>query len=339
MMVLTVAMWWPGAALAQTPAAVDVPATRIQGAVKQQLDERASDRIISLVDTTNYNVATAVVLRRLPGVPGTSGIGNVGGALGHDKVTEVYYILRGGGMQVTGGALVNGTANTVSAATGPGRSGEGIQNGRNTRLAQGDILIIPAGVPHMWSSIDEGGVDYLVFRVDPEKVLSPGRAGAPSTPQTASGRRPTDATVVTSAEVQALVTSFPKDRTSDRLLTLTDIGYGNFGVAVVARAATPAGAGALSHDKITEIYYMLRGSGTQVTGGTIANAKPNTTSAVIGPSISGTRIENGRDSRLASGDVQVIPPNVPHMWSVIDPGGVEYLVLRVDPERVVSMTP
>lgn len=152
-----------------------------------------------------------------------------------------------------------------------------------------------------------------------------------------SGARPTAATELTNEELQAVIKKLPKDKTVDQLLKLVDIGKGNFGVAVVTRAATQSGAGALSHDKITEIYYVLRGSGTQVTGGTITNAKPNIGSAVIGPSVSGSGIKNGRSSRLGPGDVQVIPPGVPHMWSSIDAGGVEYLVFRVDPERVLSI--
>jgi mannose-6-phosphate isomerase-like protein (cupin superfamily) len=151
-----------------------------------------------------------------------------------------------------------------------------------------------------------------------------------------SGAKPTAATELTNDEIQEVIKKLPKDKTVDQLLELVDVGRGNFGVAIVTRAATPAGMGALSHDKITEIYYVLRGSGTQVTGGTMTAGKP-ITSAVVGPSVSGTTIENGRSSKLAAGDVQVIPPGVPHMWSSIDPGGVEYIVFRVDPERVLSI--
>lgn len=36
----------------------------------------------------------------------------------------------------------------------------------------GDIQIIPPGVGHAWSSIDAGGVDYLVYRVVPDHLLA-----------------------------------------------------------------------------------------------------------------------------------------------------------------------
>ena len=36
----------------------------------------------------------------------------------------------------------------------------------------GDIIIIPAGVPHGWSDIPDH-VDYLTVRPDPDRVLKP----------------------------------------------------------------------------------------------------------------------------------------------------------------------
>src|SRR5258705_5802652 len=52
---------------------------------------------------------------------------------------------------------------------------------------------------------------------------------------------------------------------SDRNIKLSDSGAYNVAVAFVTRPATKVPSGrALSHDKITEIYYVVRGSGTQV---------------------------------------------------------------------------
>ena len=153
----------------------------------------------------------------------------------------------------------------------------------------------------------------------------------------AQGVPPKEATDLPAVDIQNLLKSFPKDKTSDQLLRLVDTSRYNVAVAAVSRAATPKGGGALSHDKITEVYDVLRGSGTQVTEGTIVGAKPTTGSTVIGPSISGSTIEGGRTSKLGPGDVQIIPPNVAHMWSSIDAGGVDYLTFRFDPDHVLTM--
>jgi mannose-6-phosphate isomerase-like protein (cupin superfamily) len=114
------------------------------------------------------------------------------------------------------------------------------------------------------------------------------------------------------------------------------MGKYNVAVAVVAR---PAGQDkrVLSHDKITEVYYILRGSGTQVTG-TLAGGTRQETSKTIGPGLSGDQpLQNPRSGRLGPGDIQIIPPGVGHGWSSIDAGGIEYLVFRVDPEHVLAI--
>ena len=143
----------------------------IQAHVKKALQEGISDRILNLVDIGPYNVATAVVIRR-PAVAGSKGIGNIGSFLSHDKVTEVDHILRGSGTQVTGGTMIGGQPN-MGGATGPGvGGGKAIEGGRTSHLTAGDIQIIPPFVPHGWTSVGPEGIEYIVFRVDPEHVLA-----------------------------------------------------------------------------------------------------------------------------------------------------------------------
>jgi mannose-6-phosphate isomerase-like protein (cupin superfamily) len=92
-------------------------------------------------------------------------------ALVHDKIDEIYYILEGGGMLVTGGALVNAKPTSDSPTIGPGWRGESIQGGESRRVAVGDVVIIPAGVPHMFNQLD-GPIRYLIYRVDPNRVIA-----------------------------------------------------------------------------------------------------------------------------------------------------------------------
>jgi hypothetical protein len=126
---------------------------------------------------------------------------------------------------------------------------------------------------------------------------------------------------------------------SDRNIKLADIGAYNVAVAFVTRPATKVPSGrALSHDKITEIYYMIRGTGTQVTG-TLVDATRQNESATIGPGFSSTsQIAGGRTTRLGPGEMQIIPPGVGHVWTDIDEGGIDDIVIRVDPEHVLSLS-
>lgn len=125
---------------------------------------------------------------------------------------------------------------------------------------------------------------------------------------------------------------------SDRNIKISDSGAYNVAVAFVTRPATKVPSGrALSHDKITEIYYVVRGSGTQVTGPLAANANRQEESATIGPGFSSTSpISGGRATRLGPGEMQIIPPGVGHVWTDIAEGGIDYLVIRVDPEHVLA---
>lgn len=163
----------PAVAFAQSPAparpAVDINKAMLAAA--EQIGHAAlkpgvsvSDRNISLADLGAYNVTVAWVTRPATKTPS-------GATLSHDKITEIYYVLRGNGTSVTG-ALENGTHEPGSATIGPGwRSNTPIRNGRSVALTPGEMQIIPPGLGHVWSEIADGGIDYLVIRIDPEHVL------------------------------------------------------------------------------------------------------------------------------------------------------------------------
>jgi mannose-6-phosphate isomerase-like protein (cupin superfamily) len=166
----------PALAVAQTSGlartAVDITKADIDAAMKIGMTALApgnasvSDRNIKISDSGTYNVAVAFVTRPATKVPS-------GRALSHDKITEIYYVVRGSGTQVTGPLAANATRQEESATIGPGFSSTSpISGGRATRLGPGEMQIIPPGVGHVWTDIAEGGIDYLVVRVDPEHVLA-----------------------------------------------------------------------------------------------------------------------------------------------------------------------
>ena len=91
------------------------------------------------------------------------------GGIAHDSQTEGYLIISGGGTLVTGGHIVNGrkTAPDASVTTelnGPSCGGMIAGSDVVKKVVKtGDIVIIPAGVPHGWTDIGDH-VDYLSFR-------------------------------------------------------------------------------------------------------------------------------------------------------------------------------
>ncbi len=142
-------------------------------------------------------------------------------------------------------------------------------------------------------------------------------------------------TQVTGTEMNtALAAADPERPLSDLPIRVVDIGHENLGVAIVRR--TKAEVNALRHDKITEVYVVREGSGTMVTGGTLVDPEAITESAAIGPGARGSRIEGGASRRVTAGDVVVIPPGTPHMFTALD-GNFVYVTIRVDPSQVLPL--
>src|SRR5262245_61363787 len=104
--------------------------------------------------------------------------GGTPGGIAHDSQTEGYLIVSGGGTLVTGGRIVNGNKSAPDAPVttelnGPSCSGMIVGNDVVKRVVKtGDIIIIPAGVPHGWTDIGDH-VDYLSFRPS-DHVLTAG---------------------------------------------------------------------------------------------------------------------------------------------------------------------
>jgi len=77
----------------------------------------------------------------------------------HDRDTDIFYVVRGHATFVTGGTLTGGKH------TAPDESRGGTLAGGETRpLAQGDVIVIPKGVPHWFKEVPES-IEYFVVKV------------------------------------------------------------------------------------------------------------------------------------------------------------------------------
>jgi mannose-6-phosphate isomerase-like protein (cupin superfamily) len=144
------------------------------------------------------------------------------------------------------------------------------------------------------------------------------------------------ATYVTPAEMAEELKTAPKPDAHliDRPVRVIESGTHQIGVAVVKR--TGEDVDALVHSQIDEIYYIIEGSGTMVTGGKLVNEKREEMSPTIGPGWRGSAITGGEARQVKAGDVVMIPANTPHMFTRLD-GPVRYLVYRVDPADVLAL--
>ena len=137
------------------------------------------------------------------------------------------------------------------------------------------------------------------------------------------------ATVITAAEAAAVLKEQIPNNVVDQPIKLSEVKGGKTSVASLYRAKPETSA--LVHNDVTETYYIVKGSGTIVTGGTLGDAKPTDLTRVnAGMSQTGTR-QGGTPRRVGPGDIIIIPAGTPHSFSELD-GPISYLVFRFEPK-------
>jgi mannose-6-phosphate isomerase-like protein (cupin superfamily) len=104
-----------------------------------------------------------------------------------------------------------------------------------------------------------------------------------------------------------------KDVAARPNLSTTEISTTTDYIISVAHRGQPAGA--IVHSDAHEMFYIVDGSGTLVTGGTIVRGAGGANTATI---------EGGETRHVQKGDVIVIPKNTPHWYREID-GTLVYL--------------
>lgn len=117
---------------------------------------------------------------------------------------------------------------------------------------------------------------------------------------------PTDrdkATHFRAADLQSALAKLATDRPAGSVRVFTLDPYN---VAVEQRQ--PRAQGAASHADRAELFYVIDGSGTMLTGGTIADGKVN------GVNTQGTAISGGTRIEFAKGDFIMVPSGVPHQF-------------------------
>jgi len=77
----------------------------------------------------------------------------------HDHETDIFYVTDGEATFITGGTIVGGKQ------TAPGQTrGIDLHGGQTVRLKKGDVITIPAGVPHWFKEVSPS-ISYLTVKV------------------------------------------------------------------------------------------------------------------------------------------------------------------------------
>jgi len=145
-----------------------VPLSELQAYTKKALAENLLDQQVRDIEIGKAHIGIGMVHRGKLDKPAPNSVAE------HDQVSEVYHIIDGTATLMLGPDITNrqrrpATQLTVREFNGPGNNGSDIRNGKSYDLKPGDVVVIPAGTGHWFQKIDDH-IDYLMVRIDPDKV-------------------------------------------------------------------------------------------------------------------------------------------------------------------------
>jgi mannose-6-phosphate isomerase-like protein (cupin superfamily) len=138
-------------------------------------------------------------------------------------------------------------------------------------------------------------------------------------------------TYITADEIAATLKQSIANNVVDQPIKATNLPGGHKASLALLRRTKPETT-ALIHDYVTEIYQIVEGAGTLVTGGTLEDPKENDLTR-LNAGMSHTGVHHGGDTRrVQANDVIIVPAGTAHRFSELD-GPITYLVYRFEPKR------
>jgi len=129
-----------------------------------------------------------------------------------------------------------------------------------------------------------------------------------------------------SAEIPALIAKAKAERKPHQpLLAQPILSLAPYRASLEYRAGNSPPA---SHDKDAEMFYVLEGSATLVTGGKLVDEKRTNPL-----NFTGTAITGGHEQVIAKGDFAIVPENTPHQIILI--GGAPVALMSIHLPRPI----
>lgn len=151
------------------------------------------------------------------------------------------------------------------------------------------------------------------------------------------------ATYISNDELQAYLKRAIARNQIDQQVRSVDAGKSGIAIGMVHRTRLdkPQANSVAEHDHVSEVYHVISGSATLVTGPDLVDAqrRPATNENVRllnGPGSNAASIRNGVTHQLKAGDAIIIPAGTGHWFTKID-DHISYLMVRIDPDKVVPL--
>jgi mannose-6-phosphate isomerase-like protein (cupin superfamily) len=142
-------------------------------------------------------------------------------------------------------------------------------------------------------------------------------AQAPAPPPTDR----TKATHFSAADLQAAIAKLPTDRPASSVRVFSLAPYN-----VNVERRLPEAQGASLHDAQAELFYVIDGTATMLTGGTMVSPTRN------GTNLSAKTIDGGVRQVLNKGDFFIVPSGVPHQFVDLT-GPVQVMAIYLPNEK------
>jgi len=153
------------------------------------------------------------------------------------------------------------------------------------------------------------------------------------------------ASYIPKSELDAYTKRAIESKLVDQQVRSVDIGKAQVGIGMVTRGkldmGSSSGEAVAEHEQISEVYYIIEGSATLLTGPDMVGLKPRpstlkTVREQNGPGYGATSIKNPVTHELKAGDMMIIPAGTGHWFTKID-DHITYVMVRIDPDKVVPL--
>jgi mannose-6-phosphate isomerase-like protein (cupin superfamily) len=139
---------------------------------------------------------------------------------------------------------------------------------------------------------------------------------------------PPPATFIGGAEIESTLRESIANNTLDKRVALAPGPRGIVRVGIVHRSKQEPRA--LMHEELTEIYQIIEGSGTLVTGGPMTDCAPVADPPNLGPTRSYyCTMTAGVSQKVKPKDMVIVPAGTPHKFSQLD-GPISYAIYRFE---------